>query len=286
MATLFHTHERIVPTWLAAARHLNEAPQRQAKNLLLEISNPLELTQADREVMARVDLALMKKGLTLRTVAGTIFPTDLYRRFGRPAYYERYKTMLERGKKNGSWGTYAARMTDREGKSPGERINPLEMLVSRLSDAAQPQKKAGGEVSYASAYELGVSDPGEDLAGACDEGGDVPTYNPAFDGRKWLGLPCLSHLSFKRVPIIGGHAVDLTAVYRSHHYCARALGNLIGLGQLLSFVARETDLSVGTLSCLSTHAELDVDEWGGVAVSTAILNGYGAGHSQQASEQR
>ena len=271
MATLFHTQERIVPTWFAAARHLNEAPHRQAKNLLLEMKNPLELTEADRQIMVRVDSALLAKGLTLRTVAGTIFPIDMYRRFGRPDYYEKYKAMLERGKKKGTWGTYAARMIDRPGKEPGERINPLEMLVQRLRSEGQPQKKDGGEVSYASTYELGVSHPEEDLAGKGDAGGDVPTYNPALDGLRWLGLPCLSHLSFKRVPVDGGYAVDLTAVYRSHHYCARALGNLIGLGQLLSFVATEADLVVGTLSCLSTHAELDVHEWGGVAVSNAIL---------------
>lgn len=273
MAKLFQTQERVVPTWLAAARHLDGAPLRQAKNLLLEIKNPLELTEDDQQIMVRVDQALLSKGLTLRTVAGTIFPIDMYRRFGRPEYYEKYKTMLERGKKKGSWGTYAARMIDRPGKKVGERINPLEMLIQRLSDAGQPKKKDGGEVSYVSTYELGVSDPGEDLVGESDSdaGGDVPTYNPALDGLRWLGLPCLSHLSFKRVPVDGGHAVDLTAVYRSHHYCARALGNLIGLGQLLSFVATETDLAVGTLSCLSTHAELDIHEWGGVSVSNAIL---------------
>jgi hypothetical protein len=275
MATLFHTQERIVPTWLAAARYLNTAPRRQANNLLLEITSPLELTESDRKMMASVDQALLAKGLTLRTVAGTIFPIDLYKRFGRPAYYEKYMSMLKRGKKRGSWGTYAARMIDRPGKNYGESINPLEMLVYRLSDEGQPQKKDGGNLSYPSAYELGVSDPEDDLA--CedteDSGGDVPTFNSAFDGRQWLGMPCLSHLSFKRVPINGGHAVDLTAVYRSHHYCARALGNLIGLGQLLSFVATESGLSVGTLSCLSTHAELDVKEWGGVKNANFILAG-------------
>ncbi|WP_198084386.1 hypothetical protein [Variovorax sp. E3] len=179
--------------------------------------------------------------------------------------------MLKRGKKSGSWGTYAARMIDRPGKNPGERINPLELLVHRLSDAGQPQKENGDKVSFSSTYELGIADPQEDLGESEDVGGDVPTYNPSLDGRKWMGLPCLSHLSFKRVPIDGGHAVDLTAVYRSHHYCARALGNLIGLGQLLSFVSAQAGLSVGTLSCLSTHAELDIQEWGGVSVSNAIL---------------
>lgn len=271
MATLFNTHERIVPTWMAAAKHLNNAPRRQARNLLLEISNPLLLTAADNEILTRVDEALSPRGLTLRTVAGTIFPLDFYRRFKRPAFYHEYLSMLQRGKKTGSWGTYAARMIDREGKRDGERINPLEMLVQRLSDSGQPKKKNGGKISYPSAYELGVSDPYEDLVSFEDVGGEVPTYNCAFDGRQWLGMPCLSHLSFKRVAIEDGYAVDLTAIYRSHHYCARALGNLIGLGQLLSFVATESGLSVGSLSCLSTHAELDVGKWGGVAASNAIL---------------
>lgn len=271
MANLFDTYDRIVPTWLAAARHLNGQPKRKASNLLLEIKSPLALTQEDRETMAKVDQALVAKGLTLRTIAGTIFPIDVYRRFGRPAYYEKYMVMLNRGKKSGSWGTYAARMIDRPGKNLGERINPLELLVHRLSDPAQPPQNNGDKVSYASSYELGISDPQVDLGELVDVGGDVPTYNPSLDGRRWKGLPCLSHLSFKRVPIHGGHAVDLTAVYRSHHYCARALGNLIGLGQLLSFVAKEAGLSVGTLSCLSTHAELDIQEWGGVSVSNAIL---------------
>ena len=59
MATLFNTQERIVPTWLAAARHLNAAPHRQANNLLLEIEKPLEITESDRNVMSRVDQALL-----------------------------------------------------------------------------------------------------------------------------------------------------------------------------------------------------------------------------------
>lgn len=272
MATLFHTHDRIVPTWLAAARHLNAHQGRRAKNLLLEIAHPLALTEEDHTVMARVDEALALKNLTLRTVAGTIFPVAMYQKYGRPGYYEKYKEMLKRGQKANTWGTYAHRMIDRPGREFGATINPLEYLVQKLSAEGQPQPKDGRKVSFIASYELSVADPEEDLQPQLDTGGDVPTYNPAFDMRDWLGLPCLSHLSFKRVPCGEGYAVDLTAIYRSHHYCARALGNLIGLGQLLSFVAKESGLEVGKLSCLSTHAELDVKEWGGVAATNAILN--------------
>lgn len=271
MAKLFDNCERIVPTWREAARYLDTQPDRQALNLVLEISDPLTLTDDDRQVMGRVNSALKRSGLTLQTVAGTIFPIDFYRRYGRPAFYEHYKAMLRRGKKAGTWGTYASRMIDRPGRKAGEKINPLEMLVCRLRDSEQPERD-GIKVSFQSAYELGVSDPEQDLARFDnDVGGEIPTYDASLDGKRWLGYPCLSHVSFKRVEKGDGHAVNLTAVYRSHHYCARALGNLLGLSQLLWFVAREAGLQVGTLTCISSYAELDVQAWGGIAIARTTL---------------
>jgi hypothetical protein len=38
---------------------------------------------------------------------------------------------------------------------------------------------------------------------------------------------------------------------------ARGLGNFIGLGRLQSFVAAEVGAAVGSLTCISTHAEID-----------------------------
>jgi hypothetical protein len=43
----------------------------------------------------------------------------------------------------------------------------------------------------------------------------------------------------------------------NHYYVEKLLGNLIGLGRLMSFVARETDLKVGALTVVSTHAQID-----------------------------
>ncbi|VVD26471.1 conserved protein of unknown function [Paraburkholderia dioscoreae] len=222
--------------------------------------------------MRRVDAALVAQDLTLRTVAGTIFPLPLYQRYGRPDFYEKYKAMLKRGKKQGTWGTYASRMIDRSSADGKTSINPLDMLVKRLRQDGQPMKQDGSVSSFTSAYELGVADPAADLDLDYDDlGGDVPTYNAAIDGRRWMGMPCLSHLSFKRVKEADGFAVHLTAMYRSHHYCARALGNLLGLAQLLSFVAKEAELKVGTLTCLSSHAVLDVETWGGVQRAQSVL---------------
>ncbi|OUL72163.1 hypothetical protein [Paraburkholderia hospita] len=273
MAILFDKQARVVPTWLAAAQHLVKMPGREAMNIVLEIPDPLTITADDRAVIARVDAALAKCNLTLNTVAGTIFPLAIYRRHGRPGYYEAYKSMLKRGKKKGSWGTYALRMIDRASADGRTRINPLEALIKKLSDAGQPSREDGKMSSFTSAYELGISDPETDLGTATldDVGGEIPTYDARLDALQWLGLPCLSHLSFKRIETETGYAVNLTAMYRSHHYCARALGNLIGLAQLLSFVAKEAKLEVGTLTCISSHAVLDADKWGGVPNTRATL---------------
>jgi hypothetical protein len=39
----------------------------------------------------------------------------------------------------------------------------------------------------------------------------------------------------------------------------KLLGNLIGLGQLQAFVAKEAGLKPGSLTIVSTHAEIDME---------------------------
>ena len=101
------------------------------------------------------------------------------------------------------------------------------------------QEEAG--VRYSSAYELAV-------------------YDPLRDGRSLYGGQCLSFLSFKLDEELG---LMLTAMYRNHTYITRCLGNLIGLGRLQAFVAKEADVKLGSLTVISTHAKLDTGKgWG------------------------
>jgi thymidylate synthase len=53
-----------------------------------------------------------------------------------------------------------------------------------------------------------------------------------------------------------GDTLSLAAVYRSHDYVLKALGNFIGLSRLLNYVCSKTGHSVGTLTCLSAYAFL------------------------------
>lgn len=70
------------------------------------------------------------------------------------------------------------------------------------------------------------------------------------------GGQCLSFLSFKLLPG-SPRTLTLTAIYRNHYYTEKLLGNLIGLGRLMEFVAAETKTKVGHLVVHSTHAQID-----------------------------
>ena len=259
--------QRIVPVWLAAVRTLYQATGRTERNYLLEIASPTLLSPADRAVIAAVDAKLRaaKDGLSIETVAGTLFPNGLYRHFGRPDFYERYLTAIKKGKSTGTWGTYAMRMIERTHPKTGATFNPLEAIVQKLHAA-----KTGRHVH--AAYELGVTVPA-DLVDppTTGLGCELPIYDPATDGGRPTNIPCLSHLSFK---LNDNGSVDLTAVYRSHHYAQRALGNLVGLSQLLAFVSKEAELDLGTLTCLSTQAHLDVGTWGGARATRELLTTF------------
>ena len=262
MAKIF-PGERIVPVWLAAVNGL-EANKREGRNFILEITDPTRLTTADREVIAIVDSALREgSDLSVKTVAGTIFPQAMYARHGRPAFYQEFKDRMVRAQKKNTWGTYALRMMERRAVNPKETVNPLEQVITKLTRAAH-----GGH-PYQAVYELGVVEPADDLDPLDAFGCELPTFDVKRDGKLVRNMPCLSHLSFK---LTDREQVDLTAIYRYHYYCQRALGNLIGLSQLLQFVASESNLKVGTLTCISTQAALDLTSWNNsTATGTKII---------------
>jgi hypothetical protein len=248
--------------WVAAARHLAGCKGRKDRNLVLEISAPQKLSKDDLTIIRAVDEVLRRsrKDLSVETVATTIFPNGLARRFTRPELYENYLALLAKGKKRSSWGTYAQRMMSRQSRSGTGTINPLDDLIERLLQTHSGTK-------YQSAYELGISDPDIDLAPPMDGlGYELSVFDPTKDA-KALNVPCLSHLSFK----LTDGKLDLTAIYRSQWYCQRALGNLVGLSQLHSFVAKESKYKCGTLTCIATHAYLDKETFGKVSVTNNLL---------------
>jgi hypothetical protein len=238
---LIHPIEAATPTqtWLEAAIYLAQQENRTLFNLILGVREPTTLTAEDFCVHDVVnDFLEAHDKQPLVTTAGTIFPGGLYLQGGAKAVYSEFPALYK--KFRGQWGTYAGRMLCRTIVSHGRECSPLEALIEKL-------KAQSDQGHMRAAYEMKIYDDTE----TCD----ISTYEPTTDCNMTIGQPCLTHLSFK---LLQDRSVSLTALYRTHFYIEKTLGNLLGLGQLLSFVAEEAGLTVGTLVCHSTMAQLDV----------------------------
>jgi hypothetical protein len=227
--------------WLKAVEFLS-SNHDAAYNLVLGVRRPEVLTPADFSIHDVVDGFLREHGRPpLTMIAGTIFPANLYLHGGAEELYT-YPQIYPRIPSQ--WGTYAIRLlrrpTYRRGNGQAE-INPLRIIVEKIK-----KQLAGGRMR--AVYEANLVEDTDYL--------ELPIYDAGCDARGTRSQPCLSHLSFKLLP---RDRVMLTVLYRYHYYIEKALGNLLGLAQLLYFVAKETGLGVGPLVCHSTYAVLDTE---------------------------
>jgi thymidylate synthase len=126
----------------------------------------------------------------------------------------------------------------------GDARNQLWDIVERLKN---------DDVRALNKFELSLFDPARDVD------------NSPYGGQ------CLSFMSFKVIPGTEKTLV-LTALYRNHFYIEKLLGNLVGLGRLMDFVAHEAGLKVGALTVISTHAEVDRPRRNGKSASRSDIN--------------
>ncbi len=221
--------------WASAAQALINAGD-EAYNVIIDVDDPSAHDDVDNAIISLVDDFLRDRNThPIITVANTIFPQSLYEKFGSPQLFDEYFLGFDKLSSNTKrWGRYFERLS-RHKLLNGETYNPLLVMIDRIKQ----QEKSGHR--YSSAYELAV-------------------YDPLLDGRAFRGAQCLSFLSFKVHPDRG---LMLTVMYRNHTYITRCLGNLIGLGRLQAFIAKECSLKIGPLTCISTHATIDTDpKWG------------------------
>jgi thymidylate synthase len=204
---------------------------------VIDIADPLAVTGPDEAILTTVDQFLRAHHVnTLAGVANTIFPQSLLDRHGPDKMYSTYNdVVLRRMKKmTHDWGRYFERMTAWK-KVKGKEviiINPLDDLIRFMrAQIAAPK-------TYRNVYEMTI-------------------YDPARDAGKPSNRQCLSFLSFK---LTDDKVLLLTVMYRNHHYISRGLGNFIGLGRLQAFVADQSGAKLGSLTCISTHAEIDASK--------------------------
>jgi thymidylate synthase len=186
-------------------------------------------------------------------VANTIFPQRLLDRHGPDGFYAAYndKVLPRMKQMTRDWGRYFERMTAWK-KVNGKDviiINPLDSLIGFMRGQIESER------TYRSVYEMTI-------------------YDPARDAGKVSNRQCLSFLSFK---VTRDKKLLLTVMYRNHAYVARGLGNFLGLGRLQAFVAAQSGAKLGSLTCISTHAEIDA----GKKTGNGVTQGWTATEANQ-----
>jgi hypothetical protein len=262
MTTLFTARTRL-EAWLAAADFLL-APGH-ALNVILSITSPGSDGDVARPARLLIDEFYGSEDeFPLHTVAETIFPAWEYRHRGLRGVFDVYGeeyAVLKHGEPQ-RWGTYAHRLIRRK-TAGGESVNPLDILIRKMRSEFLQENRG----SYRACYELGIAESEYDL----------PLYNTVDDQGRRRGGPCLSHLSFK----LDEGSVHLTAVYRSHDYRYKVLGNLLGLARLQACVANEVGAELGSLVVHSTYAYLPAGKGQKPFVSLlAGLRGLSGGQPQ------
>lgn len=220
-----------VRAWREAVRRVDAQPGHAAYNVIIDVADPTVNASRQDPRVAVVDDFLSGCGKSVETVANIIFPAGLYYRHGAPAFFDVFRQkVLKKVRRSERWsGYYFERMMDYPVPA-GEPPNQIWDIVERMRN---------GQVRAHNKFELSLFDPMRDVD------------NSPYGGQ------CLSFLSFKVVPG-ADRTLTLTAMYRNHFYIEKLLGNLIGLGRLMTFVGREAGLRVGALTVISTHAEIDL----------------------------
>lgn len=224
--------------WLEAVQHLEaEAEHNIEYNLILEIKKPGATSERSRNIRREFDTFLTNHDLySVQTVADTIFPAALYKKYGPDGIYKVYPNEIYpqlRHVKANQRGTYALRLVQGK-KEDGEAFNPLAYVVDRIRRMIETNgARCANEISL-------------------DECQTIPINR---NDASLYAFPCLSHLSFKLSH--DRSEVHLTAIYRSQFFIEKAMGNLLGLARLQDFVCREVGVEMGTLVCHATYATLD-----------------------------
>ena len=237
--------------WLEAVEHLASTAKGKIEyNLILEVKKPGFSTERSKKIRQLFDNFLASKKLySVQTVADTIFPAALYKKYGREGVYEIYPNEIYpklRQDKANQRGTYAHRIV-RGRQVDGELFNPLQFVVERIKRMVETNgTRCANEISL-------------------DETCTIPINR---NDKTLYAFPCLSHLSFKLSH--DRSEIHLTAIYRSQFFIEKALGNLLGLARLQDFVCREVGVKMGTLVCHATFATLD--DQGKVRAFESLVN--------------
>jgi hypothetical protein len=269
MSSYIEPAPNIGEAWLRTLEAVHAAGG-YAINVMSTVADPL--ASEDPGIRGAIDEILVegyRSGTRIQsvdTVAGTIFPFDLY---GDPGYsyhpdlepaaivaldmaasdlYQSYFDMLPilTTDTANSRGTYFGRMVSWPGKTGGGRNQIADRITSlRRARDANHQRRNVDDIVV-----------GGEAEGLMD-GAAVGLQVYAASDRRVRGFPCLVHVD---LTLFGGR-LSMAAVYRHQYLVTKAYGNLLGLSRLQVFLAQQSGYEVGELVVHATMADTEQDTY-------------------------
>ena len=210
--------------WQRGVALILASKQHIIRNLITEIHDP---SSTDHSWYQRYNPQAVGATDSMSVVAQVLFPrSPKHVTETRQQFYNRHEALLCRalraGKLHSTWGgTYFQRLMSLDGSD-----NQLERAIRALTK--WQVRSETGIVAHLS--------------------------SPRVDKLRKRGSPCLQYLE-----ILWGvdRSLDLVAVYRNHDFLGKALGNFIGLGRVLEFLAGQSNKKIGRVICHSARAYTD-----------------------------
>lgn len=277
MSTYIEPAANVSEAWIRTLEQVTKAGGF-AVNAIITVTDPL--AGETPEVRAAIDSLLVgdsRSGTRIQsvdTVAGTIFPLDLYAYpgydfqadlspadlkaldFAAEDLYESYSSMLPvlTTDTANNRGTYFGRMISWPGKT-GNGVNQLSDRITSLRRARRANHKKRNLEDIAVTGEA--------------EWADDPTIGVqiyAASDRRERGFPCLVHID---LTLFEGR-LSMSAVYRHQYLVTKAYGNLLGLSQLLGFLAHQSGFEVGELVVNASFADAELGSYSKRTVTDLI----------------
>jgi hypothetical protein len=264
MSSYITPTESLSEAWLRTLEHVVASGGR-AINVISTVENPLapensDIRSAVDDILAEGDRKKVRIQ-SVDTVAGTIFPRDLYADTGliyrsgmdpeelakldasAADLYMAYGEILPLLCTDGanSRGTYFGRMVSWPGKTGGG-TNQISDRVARLRRSLNANRE------QRNVEDMAIGGEAELLDGVAG----IQVYAPR--DRRERGFPCLVHID---LTLYEGR-LSMAATYRHQYLVTKAYGNLVGLCGLLGFIAQQTGFGVGELVVNATFADAEL----------------------------
>ena len=199
-----------------------------AWNFVVTISNPCSTSCG--AIAEITDFCTRRGLLTPQKVQHTIFPAHFYKEDrvkNRNKLYKAYDVFYRISRKmdHSGWGTYFKRMISYTTPN-GDSYDQLGSIIDHINNRP---------TNYGSAHFIVIPQIGK-------------------ESNKIMGSPCLNYLTVQVESNDENRSISLLAIYRNHDYRERTFGNYWGLCDLLKYICKETDSTVGSVTCVSSHA--------------------------------